>query len=149
MDVAMFDDKGDLQPTKGKGNMLRPEAVESLFYMWRVTGEPKYREWGWRMFQAFQKHSRTDQGAFAAVKVHPHSCPVTPLRHAFNPCSTHIPPYLSCMWFSCQSNSGRLFLPSPYTCNGQDLWLNWLEILSRRSTGRFVLTCPVWQKNVL
>jgi rhamnogalacturonyl hydrolase YesR len=70
MDVALFDDKGDLQP-KGPGNMLRPEAAESLFYMWRVTGEPKYREWGWRMFQAFLKHSRTMEGAFAAVKVPP------------------------------------------------------------------------------
>lgn len=64
----MFDDKGDLQP-KNARNMLRPETVESLFYMWRVTGEPKYREWGWQIFQAFQQHSRTPEGAYATVEV--------------------------------------------------------------------------------
>jgi mannosyl-oligosaccharide alpha-1,2-mannosidase len=25
---------------------LRPEVVESIFYMWRLTHDPKYREWG-------------------------------------------------------------------------------------------------------
>lgn len=68
MDVAMFDERGELQP-KGASNMLRPETVEALFYMWRVTGEPKYREWGWRIFEAFRKHSRTPEGAFACVDV--------------------------------------------------------------------------------
>lgn len=29
-------------------NILRPETVESFFYMWRVTGDPMYREWGWK-----------------------------------------------------------------------------------------------------
>ena len=30
--------------------ILRPEAVESLFVMWRVTGEEVWRERAWRMF---------------------------------------------------------------------------------------------------
>ncbi len=68
LDLAVFDDQGDLQP-KNARNMLRPETVESLFYMWRVTGEPKYREWGWQIFQAFQRHSRTPEGAYATVEV--------------------------------------------------------------------------------
>lgn len=68
MDLVVFDEKGDLQP-KGNRNLLRPETVESLFYMWRVTGEPKYREWGWKIFQAFQLHSRTPEGAYAVVEV--------------------------------------------------------------------------------
>jgi Glycosyl hydrolase family 47 len=29
-------------------NILRPETVESFFYLWRVTGDPVYQEWGWR-----------------------------------------------------------------------------------------------------
>ena len=29
-------------------NILRPETVESFFYLWRVTGDPIYQEWGWR-----------------------------------------------------------------------------------------------------
>ena len=31
--------------------MLRPETVESYFYMWRLTGDQKYREWGWEVVQ--------------------------------------------------------------------------------------------------
>ena len=28
-------------------NIQRPEAVEAIFYMWRLTKDKKYREWGW------------------------------------------------------------------------------------------------------
>ena len=27
--------------------ILRPEVVESYMYMWRLTHDPKYRQWGW------------------------------------------------------------------------------------------------------
>ncbi|XP_062154182.1 mannosyl-oligosaccharide 1,2-alpha-mannosidase MNS1 [Alnus glutinosa] len=43
-------------------NILRPETVESLFYLWRVTGNKTYQEWGWNIFQAFEKNSRIDSG---------------------------------------------------------------------------------------
>ncbi|XP_042048071.1 mannosyl-oligosaccharide 1,2-alpha-mannosidase MNS1-like [Salvia splendens] len=43
-------------------NILRPETVESLFYLWRLTGNKTYQEWGWNIFQAFEKNSRTDSG---------------------------------------------------------------------------------------
>jgi len=43
-------------------NLQRPETVESLFYMWRITGDEKYREWGWKMFEAFGKHTMTPDG---------------------------------------------------------------------------------------
>jgi len=36
-------------------NLQRPETVESLFVMWRVTENPLYREWGWQIFQSFQR----------------------------------------------------------------------------------------------
>ena len=29
--------------------ILRPEYIESVFYMWRFTHDRKYREWGWDM----------------------------------------------------------------------------------------------------
>jgi len=38
---------------------LRPEAIESVFYMYRITGDPIWQERGWAMFQAIIKHSRT------------------------------------------------------------------------------------------
>jgi endoplasmic reticulum Man9GlcNAc2 1,2-alpha-mannosidase len=39
-------------------NLQRPETVESLFYMYRITRNPMYREWGWQMFQAFDKYTQ-------------------------------------------------------------------------------------------
>jgi hypothetical protein len=39
-------------------NILRPETVESLFLAYRATGDEIYREWGWKIFQAFQKYCR-------------------------------------------------------------------------------------------
>jgi mannosyl-oligosaccharide alpha-1,2-mannosidase len=43
-------------------NILRPETVESLMYLWRKTGNTKYRDWGWDIFQAFEVHSRVESG---------------------------------------------------------------------------------------
>ena len=40
-------------------NQLRPEIVESFFYLWRVTRDERYRDWGWQAFQAFEEHFRT------------------------------------------------------------------------------------------
>ena len=42
--------------------ILRPETVESYFYMWRATHDPMYQEWGWSAVQAIEKHCRTDNG---------------------------------------------------------------------------------------
>ncbi|KAL9256242.1 Mannosyl-oligosaccharide 1,2-alpha-mannosidase MNS1-like protein [Drosera capensis] len=43
-------------------NILRPETVESLFYLWRFTGNETYQDWGWNIFQAFEKNSRIESG---------------------------------------------------------------------------------------
>ena len=43
-------------------NLQRPETVESLFLMWRVTNDPIYRKWGWEIFKAFRKHMVVDDG---------------------------------------------------------------------------------------
>ncbi|CAA0829542.1 Mannosyl-oligosaccharide 1-2-alpha-mannosidase MNS1 [Striga hermonthica] len=43
-------------------NILRPETIESLFYLWRLTGNETYKEWGWNIFQAFEKNSRVESG---------------------------------------------------------------------------------------
>ena len=31
--------------------ILRPETIETWFYMWRLTKDPKYRDWGWDVVQ--------------------------------------------------------------------------------------------------
>jgi len=37
-----------------------PEAIESIWYMYRITGDPEWQEKGWRMFQAVVKATRTE-----------------------------------------------------------------------------------------
>lgn len=32
-------------------NLLRPEFIETLFYMWYFTGNKTYQDWGWQIFQ--------------------------------------------------------------------------------------------------
>ncbi|PLW11436.1 hypothetical protein PCANC_21274 [Puccinia coronata f. sp. avenae] len=58
-----------LMPPLDARNILRPETVESLFLAWRATKDPIYREWGWEIFQAFNKHCKVNAtGAFASIK---------------------------------------------------------------------------------
>jgi mannosyl-oligosaccharide alpha-1,2-mannosidase len=48
-----------------KRYILRPEAIESVFIMWRITGEQKWQDAAWRMFQAVERVSRTEIAAAA------------------------------------------------------------------------------------
>lgn len=43
-------------------NLQRPETVESLFLMWRITKDPIYREWGWKIFQSFVEYGTIELG---------------------------------------------------------------------------------------
>ncbi|BBM97475.1 mannosyl-oligosaccharide alpha-1,2-mannosidase [Marchantia polymorpha subsp. ruderalis] len=43
-------------------NILRPETIESLMYLYRKTGDNMYRDWGWDIFQAFEANSRVPTG---------------------------------------------------------------------------------------
>ncbi|KAF1355730.1 seven-hairpin glycosidase [Lizonia empirigonia] len=42
--------------------ILRPEAIESVWYMYRITGSSHWREAGWRMFEAVVKATTTEFG---------------------------------------------------------------------------------------
>ncbi|KAI8613050.1 glycoside hydrolase [Chytriomyces sp. MP71] len=48
-------------------NLLRPEAVESFFVLWRITGDEKYREWGWRVFRSFEQWSKVPSGGYTSL----------------------------------------------------------------------------------
>ncbi|KAJ1565861.1 hypothetical protein HK096_008419 [Nowakowskiella sp. JEL0078] len=48
-------------------NLLRPETVESLFTLYRVTGDRKYRVWGWRIFRAFETWTRVESGGYTGL----------------------------------------------------------------------------------
>ncbi|KAL4961420.1 glycoside hydrolase family 47 protein [Aspergillus stella-maris] len=43
--------------TQDRHNLQRPETVESLLYLYRITGDETYRHWGWEMFKSFIKHT--------------------------------------------------------------------------------------------
>ncbi|KAK2624587.1 hypothetical protein QTJ16_005780 [Diplocarpon rosae] len=49
--------------------ILRPEAIESVFLMYRITGKQMYADAAWRMFQAVERISRTDIAAAAIADV--------------------------------------------------------------------------------
>lgn len=49
------------------GYPLRPEIVESTYYLQRLTGDPKYLRMGAELFESFVRHCRTDE-AYAALK---------------------------------------------------------------------------------
>ena len=42
--------------------MLRPEAIESIFYTYRFTGDNKYRDYNWDIFLALNKTARFTNG---------------------------------------------------------------------------------------
>lgn len=48
-------------------NLLRPETVESLFYLYRFTKEDKYREWGWDILQSFNKYTKVADGGYTSI----------------------------------------------------------------------------------
>jgi mannosyl-oligosaccharide alpha-1,2-mannosidase len=54
-------------PEQGHHSFLRPETAESLFYLYRFTGDEKYREYGKVMFRAIDKNGKVDAG-YASVK---------------------------------------------------------------------------------
>ena len=43
-----------------KSYFLRPEAIESIFILYRLTGDPEMQEIAWRMFSAIEQHTRTE-----------------------------------------------------------------------------------------
>jgi len=45
-----------------KGYILRPEVVESYFILYRITGDSKYRDWGWDAAQAIERYTKAGPG---------------------------------------------------------------------------------------
>lgn len=44
---------------RAKGYMLRPEAIESVFYLYRITGDPAWQDMAWDMFTSIKKATET------------------------------------------------------------------------------------------
>ncbi|RYG52419.1 hypothetical protein EON67_01280, partial [archaeon] len=68
-EITRFPSGGAPVPDPGaKHNLLRPETVESLFILYRVTGDALYRDAGWRIFNAFEQWSRVPSGGFSTLR---------------------------------------------------------------------------------
>jgi hypothetical protein len=62
-EFVVFPGGADLQAsTSAPFYILRPEAAEALYVLHQLTGNPVYREWGWKMFQAIEKYCKTQFG---------------------------------------------------------------------------------------
>ncbi|MGH8028255.1 MAG: glycoside hydrolase family 47 protein, partial [Pseudoxanthomonas sp.] len=59
-------DYADMQ-VRSPGYALRPEIVESAYYLHHYTGDARYRGMGKEFFRDFVRHTRTEHG-FAALK---------------------------------------------------------------------------------
>ncbi|PLW16691.1 hypothetical protein PCANC_13351 [Puccinia coronata f. sp. avenae] len=47
----------------------RPETIESVFYMWRITGDRQWQDRGWRMFTSWMEACATTYGFADLVQV--------------------------------------------------------------------------------
>ncbi|KAI0778922.1 glycoside hydrolase [Trametes elegans] len=47
--------------------ILRPETVESLFIAYRLTGDERYRRYGWQIFEAIERHCKIASGGYASI----------------------------------------------------------------------------------
>lgn len=49
-------------------DILRPETVESLFYLFRFTGNKVYQDWGWEIAIAIDKYARVSTGGYTSLR---------------------------------------------------------------------------------
>lgn len=69
-EFIQFHDGKDFEAGRnGPHYLLRPEAVESLFVLYHLTGDPVYREWGWEIFKAIERYCKTEAGYGQLVNV--------------------------------------------------------------------------------
>ncbi|GAB5588598.1 hypothetical protein Unana1_03498 [Umbelopsis nana] len=47
--------------------LLRPETIESLFVLYRITGDHKYQQYGWDIWQSIETYCRTPS-AYTAIR---------------------------------------------------------------------------------
>mmetsp|Transcript_38780 Transcript_38780/g.63335 ORF Transcript_38780/g.63335 Transcript_38780/m.63335 type:complete len:346 (+) Transcript_38780:248-1285(+) len=64
--------------------ILRPETVESLYYLYYYTRDPLFQDWAWEIFQAIEAHCGTAGGYAPRPDVrHPTQAPRGPMESFF------------------------------------------------------------------
>ena len=77
-----FNEQGETHPAVNF-YVLRPETVESYFYLWRVTKEQKFRDWAWEAFLALNTSCRGEFGFYGLNDVNNPSNPRDPQESFF------------------------------------------------------------------
>lgn len=67
-----------------KHNLQRPETVETLYILYKITGDIKYREWGWEIFENFIDHTKITDGDGKTRYTSLRDCTVNPSVKADN-----------------------------------------------------------------
>lgn len=71
LEPCKFDPKSTRQPlgfrAKDTSYLLRPETIESIFYLYRITGKEEFRDIAWNMWTSIRAAAETET-AFAAVE---------------------------------------------------------------------------------
>lgn len=49
--------------------LLRPETLESLFVLYRTTGDSKWRDRGWQIWDSIARNTRTSSGFATAIRL--------------------------------------------------------------------------------
>lgn len=63
--------------------ILRPETIESYFYLWRLTHDPKYRDWAWEAALAIEKHCKVENGYSGIKNVYDINGPKDDVQQSF------------------------------------------------------------------
>ena len=62
------DSKEDFKPSSTR-YLLRPETVESLFVLYRATGNTTYQDWAWEIFRSIEQYCKTPSSFSGLVDV--------------------------------------------------------------------------------
>ncbi|KAJ2807280.1 mannosyl-oligosaccharide alpha-1,2-mannosidase [Coemansia guatemalensis] len=77
-DEQLIKPDGDiLVHTLDRHYILRPETVESFYLLWKITGETKWREYGWRVFEAIEKWAWSPEYGYTSID---NVCVIPPTR---------------------------------------------------------------------
>jgi len=68
-EIAHFDTNGQELFVKAvdSHDLLRPETVESLFYLFRFTGDRLYQTWGQEIMEGIEKYAKVDSGGYTSL----------------------------------------------------------------------------------
>ena len=69
--------------SSSRAYILRPEVIESYFYLWRMTKNQIYRDWAWDAVQAIEIYCKTESGYSGIVNVYDPYSPKDDAQQSF------------------------------------------------------------------